>query len=235
MSSRLVTPGLSGERRTAAGAGVGVGDRPRHLAAYDVGRVEQVDRAGRVGGLRHLAVGVQQVHHPGGAVGGGDHLGHGEDLAVAPVEPQREVAGQLDVLALVGADRHLRGAVEQDVGRHQGGIGEQRDPGGVDAAALLLELDHPVQLAGGGDALEQVGQLGVRRHLALPEQGGPVEADGEEAAWPSRRRTRAAGRGRARWSSRAGRRRRRRRPPGGCGIGSQRAEVAAEGEPTRRG
>ena len=63
-SSRLVTPGLSGERRTASGAGVGVGDRARDLPAYDVGRVEQVDRAGGVGGLRHLAGRVRQVHHP---------------------------------------------------------------------------------------------------------------------------------------------------------------------------
>jgi hypothetical protein len=39
---------------------------------------------------------------------------------VAGVEPARQVAGQLHVLALVLADRHLVGVVKQDVGGHQG-------------------------------------------------------------------------------------------------------------------
>ena len=42
-------------------------------------------------------------------------------VAVAAVEPLREVAGQLEVLALVLADRHAVGLVEQDVGRLQDG------------------------------------------------------------------------------------------------------------------
>ena len=50
------------------------------------------------------------------------------------------------------------GPVEQDVGGHQHRVGVERDPGRVHAAALLLELDHPVQLAGVRRALEQVGR-----------------------------------------------------------------------------
>ena len=112
--------------------------------------------------------------------GGRDDLGHREHLAVAPVEAQRQVAGQLDVLRWSSPTGTCVGPVEQDVGRHQRRIGEQRDPGRVHAAALLLELDHPVQLAGGGHALQQVGELRVRRHVALPEQRGPVEAERQE-------------------------------------------------------
>ncbi len=44
------------------------------------------------------------------------------------VEAQRDVAGQLDVLDLVFADRDLVGVVEQDVGGHEHGVVEQ--PGG---------------------------------------------------------------------------------------------------------
>jgi hypothetical protein len=41
------------------------------------------------------------------------------------VEPDRGVAGDLDVLALVVTDGDLVGVVEQDVGRHQRRVGEQ--------------------------------------------------------------------------------------------------------------
>ena len=70
-----MTPGLSARRPHRVRAGLRVGDRAGDLAAYDVGRVEQVDRAGRVRGLRHLAVRVQQVHHARGAAGGGTTSG----------------------------------------------------------------------------------------------------------------------------------------------------------------
>ena len=53
--------------------------------------------------------------------------GHGEGLAEAAVEPLGQVAGQLEVLALVLADRHLVGLVEQDVGGLQDRVGEQAD------------------------------------------------------------------------------------------------------------
>ena len=49
------------------------------------------------------------------------HLGLGDDegLAVTVVEANRDVPGELEVLALVVADRHLVGVVEEDVGGHQ--------------------------------------------------------------------------------------------------------------------
>ena len=80
-------------------------------------------------------------------------LGHDEDLAEARVEADRDVAHQLEVLALVVADRHLVGAVGEHVGRHQHRVEEQ--PGGDQLALggrLLLELVHAVEVAVGGDA-----------------------------------------------------------------------------------
>ena len=44
-----------------------------------------------------------------------ERVGHDEGLAVAGVEPLREVAGELEVLALVLADRDVIGLVQQDV------------------------------------------------------------------------------------------------------------------------
>ncbi len=108
--------------------GAGVGDRSGHLAAYSVGPVEQVDQpevARRR--LAHLAGRIGQIHDARGQRGV-DRARHDERPAVAGVEAVGHVAGQLDVLGLVVADRHLVGVVEQDVGRHQHRIGEQRQP-----------------------------------------------------------------------------------------------------------
>ena len=68
-------------------------------------------------------------------------LGHDQRLAEAGVEALGDVAHQLDVLALVVADRHLVGAVGEHVGRLQHRVDEQ--PGGDELAlraGLLLEL-----------------------------------------------------------------------------------------------
>jgi hypothetical protein len=54
------------------------------------------------------------------------------------VEADRDVAGDLDVLALVVADRHLLGVVEQDVGRLQRRVGEQ--PGRDERPSRLADL-----------------------------------------------------------------------------------------------
>ena len=109
-------------------------------------------------------------------------LGHDEGLAVAVVEADGHVAGQLQVLALVVADRDGGGVVEEDVGRHEDGVGEEPHPRRLLALALVLELGHAAQLAHGGGALEQPGQPGVLGHVALDEEGAAlgVEPDGEQ-------------------------------------------------------
>ena len=116
--------------------------------------------------------------------GGDGGLGHDEGRPVAGVEPLGQVPGQLEVLALVVADRHPVGVVEEDVGGHQRRVGEQADPGRLLAAfgRLVLELGHPPQLAHAGRALEQPGQLGVLGDVALHEERGHlgVEPDGQQ-------------------------------------------------------
>ena len=52
------------------------------------------------------------------AASGMNPVGHGERVAEAAVEPDREVAGELEVLALVVAHRHLVGLVDEDVRGH---------------------------------------------------------------------------------------------------------------------
>ena len=110
--------------------------------------------------------------------------------AVAGVEPLGQVAGELDVLALVVAHRHLVGVVEEDVGGHQGGVGEQAAGDELGPARLVLELGHALQLADRGGALHQPGQLGVLGDVALHEQRADVgvEPDGEEQLRQPQRR-----------------------------------------------
>ena len=122
-----------------------------------------------------------QVHDPGPRPRDGRFRDR-EGLAVAVVEADRDLACQLQVLTLVVAHRHRRGVVEEDVGRHEDGIGEEPDPDGLLALPLVLELGHAPQLAHRRRALEQPGEPGVLGHLALDEERGPVgvEADGEQ-------------------------------------------------------
>ena len=86
------------------------------------------------------------------------------------VEFLRDVARQFEVLFLVLADRHMGGAIDQNVGRHQRRIGIEAD-GGVLAifAGFLLELRHAVEPAEPGHAIEHPGEFGMLGHLALIE------------------------------------------------------------------
>ena len=88
------------------------------------------------------------------------------------VEAHRDVARQLEVLALVVADRHLVGPVQQDVGRHQHRVVEQagRHEGVPPLRRLVLELCHAAQLAVRRERVEDPGQLRVLVHLRLREQ-----------------------------------------------------------------
>ncbi len=96
-----------------------------------------------------LRVGVLQVHHPRPDLGDAV-LGHDEHLlalAEAGVEAARDVAHQLQVLALVLADRHLLRAVGEHVGGLQHRVEEQarRTRARAGRAGLVAELVHPLQ------------------------------------------------------------------------------------------
>ena len=130
-------------------------------------------------------VGCLQVHDAR-ADRGERRLRDDERVAEVVVEPDRDVARELDVLALVVADRDLVGVVEEDVGGHQHRVVEQADAHGLLAVGLLLELRHAPQLAERGDAVEHPGELGVGPHVALHEQQAAVgvEAGGHAATSP---------------------------------------------------
>ena len=168
MSIRFVTPGLSSPRRTS---------RPESVTA-ERNFFRTVSRSSRslhrslrrAAGRRHLPLGVLQVHDPRAHLGI-DALGQLERLAEAAVEAHGDVAGQLEMLPLVVADRDDVGLVEQDVARHQHRIGEERGRDELALLGLLLELRHPLQLAEARDRAEQPRGLGVRGHVALCEDG----------------------------------------------------------------
>src|SRR5262249_11085911 len=87
----------------------GIGDRGLDLLLDLVGRVEHEDRAlRRILRLRHLALGPLEIHDAG-ADGRERRLGNDEGLPEARVETDRDVARELDVLALVVADGNLDG------------------------------------------------------------------------------------------------------------------------------
>lgn len=171
-------PGLSSPQRLAPA----VGDRRLELLADHVGLVDQAHGAlRRAVRRRHLPRRLLQIHDPR-TDRRVDALRQLERLAEARVEALRDVARELQVLALVVADRHQIGLVEQDVARHQHRVGEQAGRHEVLALALVLELGHPAELAVARDGLQQPGRLGVRLDVALHEHRRAlrVEADREQ-------------------------------------------------------
>ena len=103
--------------------------------------------------------------------------------AEARVEAPRDVAHQLQVLALVLADGHLVRAVGEHVGGLQHGIEEHpRAHQLALGVRLVAELVHPLQAAELGERAQQPAQLGVLVHVALAEEDAAlgVEARGEQ-------------------------------------------------------
>ena len=86
------------------------------------------------------------------------------------VELLGDVPSQFQVLLLVLADGNVRRLVEENVGRHQVGVGIEADRGILLVLArLLLELCHPVEPSETGDAVEDPGELRMCGDLALVE------------------------------------------------------------------
>ena len=113
-------------------------------------------------------------------------LGHDEHLLAVPepcVEPPRDVAHQLQMLALVLPHRDLVGAVGEHVGGLQHRIHEQpRAHQLALGGGLVAELVHALQTAELGHAAQQPAQLGVLQHVPLAEQDAAprVKARGEQ-------------------------------------------------------
>ena len=125
---------------------------------------------------------VLQVHDPRAHLRD-TPLGHDEHVAEARVEALGDVAHQLDVLALVVADRDLVGAV----GEHVGGLQDrvEEEAGGDELALLrrlLLELGMRLRSPYAVTRREQPGQLGVLVHVGLAEEDAAlgIEAGGDQ-------------------------------------------------------
>ena len=96
------------------------------------------------------------------------------------VEAAGDLAHQFQVSHLVGPDRHIAGAIHQDVRRLQHGIAEK--PVGAQVPVVQLRLHVPVgrrplQPANRRDHRQQQVQFGVLRHLRLDEDGRGARVD----------------------------------------------------------
>ena len=200
-------PGAASSPFSSLGSGSRIGLRPADLERDRVGVVGEVD-ARLIGGirLRHLLGAVAQRHHARRRALD-QRLGQREErvaeavradrVGEVVVELLRDVARQLEMLLLVLADRHVGGAIDQDVGRHQGRIGVEPDRGVLAVlAGLLLELGHAVEPAEARDAVEHPGELGVLGDLALVEDDVllRIDAAGDEGRGHFADRARQLGR-----------------------------------------
>src|SRR4029077_18281287 len=80
------------------------------------------------------------------------------------------VARELEMLLLIFPHRNMGGAINQNVGGHQGRIGVKADRSILAVLSrLLLELRHSVQPAQSRNAVEYPGKLGMLGNLALIE------------------------------------------------------------------
>ena len=94
-----------------------------------------------------------------------------------------DVAGKLEMLLLILADRNMGRAIGKNIGGHQAWIGIKPD-GRILAvlAGLFLELGHAIEPADARHAIEHPGKLGMLGDLALVEHDVlfGIDAAGDE-------------------------------------------------------
>jgi segregation and condensation protein A len=166
------------------GAGVGVSDSASELFHHGLGIVDEIHAAGvGVVGFRHLRPGVLEAHHACAGFRGHGLRNH-EGVTETVVEAKSSVASDLDVLALILADRNVIGVVQEDVCGLQRRIGEEPAADEVLLAlgGLVFELGHTGELAVAHGALHNPAELIVFGYVALGEDGCHVgvEANSEE-------------------------------------------------------
>src|SRR5204862_311107 len=95
---------------------------------------------------------IVESHNPGAALRN-DRLWNRQHVAKALVEARGDVTGELDVLLLIGADRHPQGAgrapsVEKDIGSLQHRVIEETDAGSLALhTGFFFELRHALEPA----------------------------------------------------------------------------------------
>ena len=93
-------------------------------------------------------------------------------MSIIAIETNREVAGKLEMLLLIFADRNQIGLIEQYIRGHQHRIIEEADEDVLFLlAGLIFELRHAFQLGHARDAVKQPRQLSVRGHIRLHKHG----------------------------------------------------------------
>ncbi len=116
----------------------------------------------------------------------GSGVGRGEEVAgVEGIEAASDLAGELDVSDLVGADGDKVGLVEEDVGGLEEWVAEEAVGGEILLAELLLLVfvgGDALEPAEGGEHAEEQEELGVGGDVRLLEDDAAagVQACGEE-------------------------------------------------------
>src|SRR5579875_1290493 len=99
-------------------------------------------------------------------------------MSKVEIELLGDIAGKLEMLLLVLANRNMRRAIEKNIGGHQARIGIKPDRGILAVpAGLFLELSHAVEPADACHAIEDPGKLSMFGDLALVEHDVPVRID----------------------------------------------------------
>ena len=83
------------------------------------------------------------------------YLWNREDIIVFLIETLREVPGELEMLLLILADRDKIRTIEQDIGRHEGRVGEKAGRYGFFSMGLILELSHALKFTDIGDVQDR--------------------------------------------------------------------------------
>jgi hypothetical protein len=86
------------------------------------------------------------------------------------------------MLTLIVTHRHAIGVVEEDVGRHEGWVGEQASRNELRLIALIFKLCHAAELADRCSALHKPRKLSVFSNVALNKECGSsrIDADSQE-------------------------------------------------------
>ena len=106
------------------------------------------------------------------------------------IEALGDVAGEFDVLELIFPDRHIIGAIKQNIGGHENWIIENPDIGGkIAVLTFVFVLSHAESFAHRGVAIQNPSEFGVGWHVRLAikmhifvqfEAGSEIITDGAE-------------------------------------------------------
>mmetsp|Transcript_5957 Transcript_5957/g.8846 ORF Transcript_5957/g.8846 Transcript_5957/m.8846 type:complete len:359 (-) Transcript_5957:119-1195(-) len=141
--------------------------------------------------LGHLILPIRQTHHPRPALLDNHRLRFGEgrvgryarllapllkwSALIVHIRPSSDdVPRKFEMLSLIFTDWDTVGLIEEDVGRHEDGVGEESDADGVGSSltCFVLELDHTFEPVHGRGTIEEPAEFRVCRDVRLDEYFG---------------------------------------------------------------